>query len=219
MLTSYDGGTDTVWSDRARASTWWPRSTATRRSTCWSTGRSGSWRWSPRRRAARTAWPRRREEALRLRDLLKFDFFFARRRDFAEEMAAGAGDHRAERRPTGCTSSRRPTRAAGSSTGKPLVAPLVLRPFLDAYHLVADRLAAWEDEEIDEARFLDECLRVGRQWALQGRLASEESVSLELFKPALRLAGHRDLLDSDRTAPAEAARGLPRRTAARRCAG
>jgi glycerol-3-phosphate O-acyltransferase len=27
-------------------------------------------------------------------------------------------------------------------------------------------------------------------------LASEESVSLELFKPALRLAGHRGLLDS-----------------------
>jgi glycerol-3-phosphate O-acyltransferase len=79
--------------------------------------------------------------------------------------------------------------------GKPLVAPLVLRPFLDAYHLVADRLAAWEGEEVDEPRFLDECLRVGRQWALQGRLASEESVSLELFKPALQLARHRDLLD------------------------
>jgi glycerol-3-phosphate O-acyltransferase len=30
---------------------------------------------------------------------------------------------------------------------------------------------------------------------LQGRLASEESVSLELFKPALKLARHRGLLD------------------------
>jgi glycerol-3-phosphate O-acyltransferase len=73
----------------------------------------------------------------------------------------------------------------------------VLRPFLDAYHLVAERLAAGQDDRIDESRFLDECLRVGRQWALQGRLASEESVSLELFKPALRLAGHRGLLDPD----------------------
>jgi glycerol-3-phosphate O-acyltransferase len=145
------------------------------------------------------------EEALRLRDLLKFDFFFARRRDFAEQMAlelaiiepgGGAGLH-----------TFTPANARRwLEQGKPLVAPLVLRPFLDAYHLVADRLAAWEDGEVDEPRFLDECLRVGKQWALQGRLASEESVSLELFKPALKLARHRDLLDPD-------APDLPRRRA------
>lgn len=133
-------------------------------------------------------------EALRLRDLLKFDFFFARRRDFAEQMALelaiiepGGGDGLHEFTPADARS--------WLEQGRPLVAPLVLRPFLDAYHLVADRLAAWDGEEVDEPRFLDECLRVGRQWALQGRLASEESVSLELFKPALKLARHRDLLD------------------------
>jgi glycerol-3-phosphate O-acyltransferase len=89
--------------------------------------------------------------------------------------------------------------------GEPLVAHLVLRPFLDAYHVVADRLAAWEDDDepFDEPRFLDECLRVGRQWALQKRLASEESVSLELFKPALRLAEHRDLVRSGAPGTAE----------------
>ncbi|BCB82876.1 lysophospholipid acyltransferase [Phytohabitans suffuscus] len=138
------------------------------------------------------------EEALRLRDRLKFDFFFARRRDFAEQMARelaiiepGGGDGLHEFTPA---DARR-----WLENGRPLLAPLVLRPFLDAYHLVADRLAAWEDDEVDEPRFLDECLRVGRQWALQGRLASEESVSLELFKPALQLARHRGLLDP--TAP------------------
>jgi glycerol-3-phosphate O-acyltransferase len=134
------------------------------------------------------------EEALRLRDLLKFDFFFARRRDFAEQM----GRELAIIEP-GDSSGLREFTAADArgwlEQGRPLVAPLVLRPFLDAYHLVADRLAAWEDEELDEPRFLDECLRVGKQWALQGRLASEESVSLELFKPALQLARHRGLID------------------------
>ncbi len=134
------------------------------------------------------------EEALRLRDLLKFDFFFARRRDFAEQMALelsiiepGDGDGLRDFTPADARH--------WLEHGRPLVTPLVLRPFLDAYHLVADRLAAWDDDEVDEARFLDECLRVGRQWALQGRLASEESVSLELFKPALQLARHRGLLD------------------------
>lgn len=133
-------------------------------------------------------------EALRLRDLLKFDFFFARRRDFAEQMALelsiiepGSGGGLHEFTPADARH--------WLEHGKPLVAPLVLRPFLDAYHLVADRLAAWEGEDVDEPRFLDECLRVGKQWALQGRLASEESVSLELFKPALQLARHRGLLD------------------------
>ncbi len=137
-------------------------------------------------------------EALRLRDLLKFDFFFSRRRDFAAEMAVelavidpAAGPELHDFTPA---DARR-----WLSAGNPLVSPLVLRPFLDAYHLVADRLAAREDGAVDEPSFLDECLRVGRQWALQGRLASEESVSLELFKPALRLAAHRDLLDP--TAP------------------
>ena len=35
-------------------------------------------------RVGHNAW----DEALRLRDLLKFDFFFARRRDFAVELQA-----------------------------------------------------------------------------------------------------------------------------------
>ncbi|GAA3342996.1 lysophospholipid acyltransferase [Amorphoplanes nipponensis] len=134
-------------------------------------------------------------ETLRLRELLKFDFFFPPRREFADEMAAelaiadpGQADGWHEFTPD---DARR-----WLTDTEPLVAHLVLRPFLDAYHVVADRLAAWEDDDepFDEARFLDECLRVGRQWALQKRLASEESVSLELFKPALRLAEHRDLV-------------------------
>ena len=76
-----------------------------------------------------------------------------------------------------------------------LLAHLVLRPFLDAYHIVADRLAAYEDESFDEEAFLAECLEVGKQWELQRRIASAESRSMELFKTALRLARHRELVD------------------------
>ena len=76
-----------------------------------------------------------------------------------------------------------------------LLAHLVLRPFLDAYHIVADRLAALDDESFDEKAFLAECLEVGKQWELQRRIASAESRSMELFKTALRLARHRELVD------------------------
>ncbi|WIM92957.1 lysophospholipid acyltransferase [Actinoplanes oblitus] len=135
-------------------------------------------------------------ETLRLRELLKFDFFFPSRAEFAEEMTTelaladpgqAAGLHEFT-----------PAEARGwLEHTRPLVAHLVLRPFLDAYHVVADRLDATDESEpFDEERFLTECLRVGRQWALQKRLASEESVSLELFRPALRLARHRDLVES-----------------------
>ena len=70
----------------------------------------------------------------------------------------------------------------------------MLRPYLDAYLLVADRLVAGApDGDLDEGAFLDECLRVGRQWVLERRMASEESLSTEMFRTALRLARHRDL--------------------------
>ena len=49
----------------------------------------------------------------------------------------------------------------------------------------------------NEDEFLADCLAVGQQWALQGRIASDESVTLELFKTALRLADHRGLLDPE----------------------
>jgi glycerol-3-phosphate O-acyltransferase len=194
VLTSYDGGTDTVWviGPGQHLVAAFYRNTAIHLLVDRAIGELAlvaATEGGEDGLATATA------EALRLRDLLKFDFFFSRRRDFAEEMAAEL----AIIQPGGGAGLPAFTPADARrwlEQGRPLVAPLVLRPFLEAYHLVAERLAAREDEPVDETRFFDECLRVGRQWALQGRLASEESVSLELFKPALRLARHRDLLDA-----------------------
>jgi glycerol-3-phosphate O-acyltransferase len=197
VLTSYDGGTDTVWtigpSQHLVAAFY--RNTAIHVLVDRAIGELAL---VTAAEGGEDGLATATEEALRLRDLLKFDFFFARRRDFAKEMALEL----AIIEPDGGEGLHEFTPADARrwlEQGRLLVAPLVLRPYLDAYHLVADRLAAADGEEVDESRFLDECLRVGRQWALQGRLASEESVSLELFKPALRLARHRDLLDP--TAP------------------
>lgn len=77
------------------------------------------------------------------------------------------------------------------------MAHLVLRPFIDAYRVVAHELAcAPIDEEIDTDQFLDGCLRLGKQWALQRRIASEESMSNEMFGTALKMARHRRLLSN-----------------------
>jgi len=194
VLTSYDGGTETVWSISAgkHLVAAFYRNTAIHMLVDRAIGELSL---VAAAEGDENGLATATEEALRLRDLLKFDFFFARRRDFAAEMATELAIIDPTAASEGLHEFTPAQARAWLEVGNPLVAPLVLRPFLDAYHLVADRLAAWETEDVDESRFLDECLRVGRQWAMQGRLASEESVSLELFKPALRLARHRGLLD------------------------
>jgi glycerol-3-phosphate O-acyltransferase len=134
-----------------------------------------------------------RDEALRLRELLKFEFLFSARAQFEKDLAD-------EVRLIGAVGDTTKSAAADDvrrllESADLLLAHLVLRPFLDAYHIVADRLAAYEDDSFDEAAFLTECLQVGKQWELQRRIASAESRSMELFKTALRLARHRELVD------------------------
>lgn len=134
-----------------------------------------------------------RDEALRLRELLKFEFLFSARAQFEKELAD-------EVRLIGRVDDTSKAANAADVRGllekaDLLLAHLVLRPFLDAYHIVADRLAAYDDESFDEEAFLAECLEVGKQWELQRRIASAESRSMELFKTALRLARHRELVD------------------------
>jgi len=130
------------------------------------------------------------DEALRLRELLKFEFFFSARSAFEAELTAELELIGASGDPGTPAEAERLLRKADL-----LLAHLVLRPYLDAYLIVAEQLAAHDEDEFDERRFLNKCLQVGTQWQLQRRIASAESVSLELFKTALRLARHRELVD------------------------
>ena len=196
VLISYDGGTETIWdiAPRQHLVAAFYRNSLVHLLVNRVIGELALAAAAESQTAAQTA----ADEALRLRDLLKFDFFFPSRRDFAAEMRTELGliDPAGLER---IDDFSQQDACRWLAHGSPLMAPLVLRPFLDAYHVVADRLAAWDDDDtdsFDEARFLDECLRVGRQWAMQRRLANAESVSLELFKPALQLARHRDLIQS-----------------------
>ena len=70
----------------------------------------------------------------------------------------------------------------------------MLRSFLDAQLVVADRLAAPTPPARGRATLLEECDRVGRQMLLQRRLHSPESVSRELFASAINLAENLGLL-------------------------
>ena len=132
------------------------------------------------------------DEAKRMRDLLKFEFFFPGRAGFEEDLRTelqllvGEG-----------VTDMTPERARELLvTARPHLSHLVLRPFLDAYLVVADRLADRGDGAVGEDDLLADALAVGRQWALQRRVASAESISLELFRTAIALARHKGLLEA-----------------------
>lgn len=131
------------------------------------------------------------EEAKRMRDLLKFEFFFPGRAGFEDDLRTElqllVGEDVA-----GMT----PERARELLVmARPHLAHLVLRPFLEAYLVLADCLADRGDGGVAEDDLLADSLAVGRQWALQRKVSSEESISLELFRTALALARHRGLLE------------------------
>ncbi len=141
------------------------------------------------------------QNALDLRELLKFEFFFAERRDFQRDLLtelivvdpswdASVDPDGRYTRPIYWEQVKR-----WFDRAQPPLAHVVLRPFLDAYWVLAAELARWPVErEVDEKELLRHCLGVGKQRVRQRRLHSEESVTLELFKNALSLAKHRKLL-------------------------
>lgn len=142
----------------------------------------------------RTGW----ERALAVRELLKFDFFFAARAEFADELWNEFTIM------TGRSHDRNAALSAGEAArslndSEWLVAHLVLRPFIDAYRVVAEELSDLGVGNVDEQAVLQRCLRLGRQWSLQRRI-TEESVSGDMYATALKLARHRGLLDSDGSA-------------------
>jgi glycerol-3-phosphate O-acyltransferase len=141
---------------------------------------------------AKDPFPQAWERSFALRDLLKFDFFFSDRETFREEI-------KAEMR---LLDPRFRARAADPATRHEtlleapfLVAHRVLTAFIEAYYVVADRLAAHPlDVPVNKAAFLDQCVNVGKQYLMQRRLQNPECISKELFGNALLLAANRNLM-------------------------
>ena len=133
-------------------------------------------------------------EALGLRDLLKFEFFFAERERFRHELSdemtfhAPGWEETVERGPAAIQTVLRRIR--------PFMAHRVLLPFLEAYQVVGDALEREPaGASLDEPAFLTRCMALAEQYRLQHRIRSAESVSSVLFGTALKLARNRGLVD------------------------
>jgi glycerol-3-phosphate O-acyltransferase len=132
--------------------------------------------------------------AMALRDLLKFEFFFAEKDEFRAEVDAELRLHDPEwehalgRGRAGIEQMVRRIR--------PFSAHRVLRPFLESYRVIADALARRDPAKpFDEPACITQCLALAQQYQLQRRVHSGESVSKVLFVTAIRLARNRRLVD------------------------
>jgi glycerol-3-phosphate O-acyltransferase len=132
--------------------------------------------------------------ALELRDLMKFEFFFPSRGEFRAEVQAEL----TLLEPDWAEHVGRPETMRAVMERQHLhLAHRVLRSFLEAYQVVADRLCALPvGAKFDEKAFLADCLGVAQQYRLQHRIWSSESVSKELFATGLDLARNRGLVEA-----------------------
>jgi len=134
-------------------------------------------------------------EALRIRDLLKYEFFFSDKDTFRDEMRAELSliD------PTWEDDLGNPEHVQNVlARVRPYFAHRVFQPFLESYEVVADHLLDVPvAEDFDEKSFVSECLALAQQRRLRQQIASSESISSELFGTALQLARNRTLIETD----------------------
>ncbi|BBZ43155.1 glycerol-3-phosphate 1-O-acyltransferase [Mycobacterium parmense] len=130
------------------------------------------------------------EQALRLRDLLKFDFYFADSATFRENIAEEMAWH----------DDWEAHVAAGGAeidamlfAKRPLMADAMLRVFFEAYEIVADVLRD-APADIGQKELTELALGVGRQYVAQTRVRSSESVSTLLFATARQVVADQDLI-------------------------
>ena len=127
-----------------------------------------------------------------LEDLLKYEFFFPSRAKMAESVEREAGLVV----PNWQDESWSSERALTELRDTPLhVAHRTIGPFLEAYEIVAIRLAErLPSRPIETKDFIAECIGFAKMRWLQRSLHSPESISKNLFSGALQLAGNRNLI-------------------------
>jgi glycerol-3-phosphate O-acyltransferase len=134
-------------------------------------------------------------EALALRDLLKFEFFFQDKDAFVGALEAEArrlDTHWPAALAAGGAGARGVLESADM-----LASDMMLRSFLAAYAIVAQALVdLGHDAAPDEDALVAACENVGRLALEAGRLSTPESVSRMLFRNGLLLARHRGLLET-----------------------
>ena len=136
-----------------------------------------------------------RREALRIRDLLKFEFFFPPKQEFLHRLGVEL-DLLAPGWREVTPSQEWTYEMLHRHTGA-LFARRTLQPFFDAQLVVATKLVELGNTAREKDTFIKDCLGLGRQLDLQGVLRSKDSVSKDLYDGGYRLADNRGLIHGE----------------------
>ena len=132
------------------------------------------------------------QELDQLRDLFKYEFFYAPRQEFyddvRQELSRYAGDWEQQ--------LAKDAEYASTFLRKfhPLVAHATLTQFVEAYYVVAEVAAVTPPEEaLDREDCVRQCFVYGRQAYLQRRISSEASIGKLLFQNGYKWLDNRGL--------------------------
>ncbi len=129
-------------------------------------------------------------EALRIRDLLKFEFFFSVTDQFEQEIRDELADHDQDVE----THLAEGDASVILSSFQPFLANSILRPFIEAYRVVGDVIEARAFESgLTPDKLLPDAMKLGNDYLQKGLVAKRASVSKVLFDSALSLANNRGL--------------------------
>lgn len=135
-----------------------------------------------------------REEALRIRDILKYEFFFEGSEAFLESMEKEM-DQRFPSWQKAVKKGQAEARAILTEI-RPVIGHGTLRPFIEAYLLMARSLRMENTvATADKRALIDRALTLGKQRVLQQRIHCEESVSSNYFENAIKIAENLNLLE------------------------
>jgi glycerol-3-phosphate O-acyltransferase len=131
------------------------------------------------------------DQAMRLRDLLKFDFYFADSAAFRDHLIEDMAEH----------PDWEAQVAAGGEhihglliSKRPLVAQAMLRPFFESYEIIADVLRH-SPTNVEAKELISRAMGLGKQYVAQNRVRTSEPVSTLLFNTALQVMADQRLLE------------------------
>jgi len=130
-------------------------------------------------------------QAMRLRDLLKFDFYFADSAAFRNNIAEELEWHQDWESHVVAGGDEIDAMLLGK---RPLMADSMLRVFFEAYEIVADVLRD-APADIGQQQLTDLALGVGRQYVAQARVRTSEPVSTLLFATAYQVVVDQGLVE------------------------
>jgi glycerol-3-phosphate O-acyltransferase len=142
------------------------------------------------------------EMALRIRDLLKFEFFFRSKDEFLGDVDWFLDQRYSDWQAT--LVSHRPAADMLFGERAPLFGHSIMRSFLESYQVMARVLSNHpEDEFDDDNALIGVCMKQGEEMLLRKQIGSASALSEPLFATATQLARYRGLMTGEPSELAE----------------